>query len=87
MSERLEQEMAALARSVDRLAEHKVLRSHSSTGRLLWFNFLRGLAFGLGSVIGATVLVAVAVYSLRQIDFIPVVGEWAKEIVRVVQGE
>jgi hypothetical protein len=87
MSERLEQEMAALGRSVDRLAGHKVLRSHATTGRLLWFNFLRGLAFGLGSVLGATVLVSVAVYVLSQIDFVPVIGEWAKEIVRVVEGE
>ena len=44
---------------------------------MLVFNFARGLASGLGSVIEATPLVSVLVYLLSQIDFIPLIGEWA----------
>jgi hypothetical protein len=48
--------------------------------RLLAFQFLRGLALGLGTVVGATILVSFLVYLLSNIDFIPVIGEWASEI-------
>ena len=82
----LEQEVAVLSRELGKLNDHQVMRSHATWGRLLLFNFLRGLAFGFGSVVGATVLVAALVYTLSWVDFIPVVGEWAAEIVRIVEG-
>lgn len=83
---RLETEVAALREELARLNQHNILRSHRTTGRVLAFNFLRGLAFGLGSVVGATVLVSMLVYALSHIDFIPVIGEWAKEVIAVIQG-
>ncbi len=83
MSE-LEREVAELGEGVSKLLEHRVMRSHATFPRLLLFNFLRGLAFGLGSVVGATALVSVVVYMLSSIDFIPVIGEWATEIIRVI---
>lgn len=82
----LEREIGALRREVAELNAHRMLRIYSSTGRLLWHQFLRGLAFGLGSVVGATILVSVLVYFLSWVDFIPVIGEWAAEVVRIVQG-
>jgi hypothetical protein len=86
MSQNLENEVAALSKGVAQLNEHKVFRAHGSWGGLLWFNFLRGLAFGFGSVVGATVLVALAVYMLSSIDFVPVIGEWARDIIEVIQA-
>ncbi|OGE33638.1 hypothetical protein A3C59_00145 [Candidatus Daviesbacteria bacterium RIFCSPHIGHO2_02_FULL_36_13] len=47
-------------------------------------NFLGGLAWGLGSVIGATVIVAILVGLLSAIDFIPFVGNFIEDIVEVV---
>lgn len=76
----LPEEVRALRREVARLNGHRFIRLHDSLVRLVWFNFLRGLAFGLGSVIGATALVSIAVYALSQIDFIPIIGDWAKQI-------
>lgn len=84
--DRLEQEIARLNGQVEGLTQHWALRSHTSWQRALLFNFLRGLALGFGSVVGATLLVAALVYALSWVDFIPVVGEWAAEIVRIVQG-
>ena len=81
----LEREVAALGREVEKLNGNRILRAHASWLGLLWFNFLRGLAFGLGSVVGATALVSVVVYMLSSIDFIPVIGEWATEIIRVIE--
>lgn len=82
----LQREVAALGRELAVVNNHWLLRTHKSTGRLLWFQFLRGLAFGLGTAVGATVLVAVLVYLLSSVDFIPVLGEWAKEIIRVIEA-
>ena len=82
----LEREVGALRREIERLNGHRMLRIYGSTGRLLWHQFLRGLAFGLGSVVGATILVSVLVYVLSFVDFVPVLGEWAAEIIRIVEG-
>lgn len=48
--------------------------------RLVGVPFLRGIAFGLGSVLGATLVVSALIYSLASIDFIPIIGEWAAQI-------
>ena len=82
----LEDEIKALRREVAQLNSHRLIRVYDSTTRLLWFQFLRGLVFGLGSVVGATILVSVLVYVLSFVDFIPVLGEWAAEIIRVIEG-
>ncbi|MBL4750246.1 MAG: hypothetical protein JKX71_06645 [Amylibacter sp.] len=46
-----------------------------------------GLTFGLGSVIGATVLVSVLVYLLRGIDFIPIISDWATEVLSIITDQ
>ncbi len=77
-------ELASLRAEVARLNSHRFIRMHNSTARLVWFNFLRGLAFGLGSVIGATVLVSLLVFLLREINFIPIIGDWAAQVLDVI---
>ncbi|WP_438990679.1 DUF5665 domain-containing protein [Lentibacter sp.] len=74
-----------LTQELERLNTHRFVRVHSSTWRLLSFQFMRGLAFGLGSVIGATLLVSTLVWWASQIEFIPVIGGWAHQLVEDVQ--
>ena len=74
-----------LTNAVRELLDHKLLRDYSSTWRILWLNFLRGLAFGLGSVIGATILVYLTVQILAQIEFIPILGEWAVQLIEQIE--
>ncbi len=81
------EEIAALRQEIARLNRHRFIRIHNSTPKLVWFQFLRGLAFGLGSVLGATVLVSVAVFMLSKIDFVPVIGDWARLIVDEIRVE
>ena len=80
----LRDDLQALQAELHLLNTHRFVRIHNSPWRLIRFQFIRGLAFGLGSVIGATILVSVLVYTLSTIDFIPIVGEWAKEIVDMI---
>ena len=81
-----ETEMETLAREVKRLNSQWAWHAQKSVMHLIWYSFLRGMAFGLGSVLGATLVVSVLVYFLSSVDFIPVIGEWAAEVVRIVQG-
>jgi uncharacterized protein DUF5665 len=77
--------MRRLREEVAMLNAHRFIQVQNSIPRLLAFNFARGLAFGLGTVVGASFLVSVVVYSLSQIDFIPVIGEWASQIADQIQ--
>ncbi|MBC7131568.1 MAG: hypothetical protein H5U16_00490 [Roseovarius sp.] len=76
----LAEEVRALRTEVARLNAHRFVRIHNHPMRLLAFNFARGLAVGLGTVLGATVLLSVIVWSLSQIEFLPIIGEWAARI-------
>lgn len=80
-------DLASLKAEVHKMNSHRFIRMHNSLSKLIWFNFMRGLAFGLGSVIGATVLVSVLVYFLRGIDFIPIIGDWATEVLSIITDQ
>ena len=72
---------------VRKLNQHKFVRAHDSWIGLIWFQVVRGVAFGLGSVVGATVLVALFISMLGELDFIPILGEWAQQILDILQAE
>lgn len=78
-------ELRALRQEVARLNSHKFIRMHNSALRIVGFNFLRGLAFGLGTVLGASLLLSLVAWSLSQIEFLPIIGEWASEIARQME--
>ncbi|MBM7069529.1 DUF5665 domain-containing protein [Actibacterium sp. 188UL27-1] len=77
-------EVAGLRAELARLNNHRFVRIHNSTWRLMFFQFLRGLSFGLGTVMGASILVSILVYLLSWVDFIPIIGEWATELARQI---
>jgi hypothetical protein len=74
-----------LTDALEKINSHNFMRIYNSVWRLMWVNFLRGLAFGLGSVIGATFLVYVFVHILSQIEFIPILGDWALRLIAEVE--
>ena len=76
--------MRALAREVERLNAHRFIKVHNSIWRLVGFQFLRGLAFGLGSVLGASILVSVLAWWVSQFEFLPIIGEWASELAKEI---
>ena len=82
----LKAELAALRAEVTRLNDHRFIRNLNSPARMLGWTFARGLAMGLGTVAGATILVSVAAYLLSQVDWIPIIGEWAQQIAEQIQA-
>lgn len=83
----LTEELAAIRRELHTFNNHRIVRINNNIWRTLMFQFARGLALGLGTVIGASVLVSVVIYSLSKIDFIPIIGDWAGEIASEMQNE
>jgi hypothetical protein len=75
-----------LAQAIETLNQHKLMQIYANPWRMMWVNFLRGLAFGLGSVLGATILVYVTVKILAQIEFIPILGDWDAQIIGEIES-
>ncbi len=78
-------EVQSLRDEIARVNNHSYIKMHDSLWRLGAFQLFRGLAFGLGSVLGATLLVSVLVQLLASMDFIPVLGDWVAQIIDQLQ--
>lgn len=73
-----------LTAELERLNSHRFVKVHNSVFRLIGFQFARGLAFGLGSVLGASILVSLLAWWLAQFEFLPIVGDWATRLVEEI---
>ncbi len=87
MAEDIAAELEALRAEVARLNKSKAIRLHSSWARIMFFNLVRGMMVGLGTVIGATILLSIVIWSLSQIEFLPIIGDWATQIIDQVDSD
>lgn len=76
-----------LLRNFERMELEEYLRYVHDRRKLFWNNFLIGMARGLGSAVGFTLLGAIVVVLLQQIIAanIPVIGDFLAEVVRFVR--
>ena len=58
-----------LEKAIKELKDHYLFRMNSSLSKTIFFSLVRGLSFGLGSVIGATILVYILILFLSQIEY------------------
>ena len=70
-----------LTAELETLNKHRFIRVHNSLSKLILFQFTRGLAFGLGSVLGASILVSLVVWWLSQFEFNPIIGDFTKRLI------
>ena len=75
-----------LEQAINDLKEHYLFKMNSSLSKTIFFSLVRGLSFGLGSVIGATILVYLLIFFLSQIEFIPIIGEWAARLIEQIEN-
>lgn len=73
-------EIATLRRELEILNSHRFITIQNTLWRLFLLRFVTGLFTGLGTVIGATVLVSLVVVFLSQIEWVPLIGDWASQI-------
>lgn len=83
----IEKKLEELANNLERAKLHEYVDFVNNKKRLLYINFLGGLARGFGMAIGFTILGALAIYFLNKIIAwnIPLIGDFIAEIVRIVQ--
>ncbi|OGY23439.1 MAG: hypothetical protein A2172_04390 [Candidatus Woykebacteria bacterium RBG_13_40_15] len=60
-------------------------RVHLPTGRVILNNFLGGLAWGVGTVLGATIVVGLVIIILSKISSIPIIGDFIGNILNEIQ--
>ena len=86
-TEQMHRDLNRLANELARLNAHRFIKVQNSHVRMVTFQFVRGLAFGLGTVIGASALVSVIVVMLSQIEFVPILGDLAGQIIEEIQPD
>jgi hypothetical protein len=56
-------------------------------GKILYINFMAGLARGLGFGLGMTVLLGISLYLMGRMMALPVIGGYVAKIAKIVQQE
>lgn len=77
--------LRAIEQHIEKIAAHPLIVKPPSTWRELLLQFLKGAAFGLGSVAGAGIILSLIVFLLSQIQFVPILGEFIKDILAQIQ--
>ena len=69
-----------------RKAEREVLQTifddlYTNRRGIYKLNFFRGIFFGLGSILGGTLVLAIAIWVLTWFVNFPLIGEWIEKII------
>ncbi len=85
LSDRLDQ----FARYMEKMKLAEYVDLLHDTRRLLWVNFVAGVARGVGMAVGFSLLGAVIIYVLTRAFWwnLPVIGGFVAQIVRIVQAQ
>lgn len=64
--------------------EEKHHRVHHPIRQMMLNNFLGGVAWSFGTLIGATIIVALVGFLFSRIDVIPIVGTFITNVIRFI---
>ena len=84
--EKNDNEIKKLREAIKSLNNNKIFKIYNSTKKILFISFLKGLASGLGWIIGATILVSLLTYILSQIEFIPILGDIVSQLIQEIEA-
>ncbi len=76
-----------LGRAVEQALVRDYVELLHNTKRQVWSSLVRGIFFGLGSVIGATLVVAVLLWFLHTLGGLPVVGEYLRGASQTIENK
>ena len=79
-------EIKKLSEAIKSLNNNNIFKIYNSTKKILFISFLKGLASGLGWIIGATILVSLLTYILSQIEFIPILGDIVSQLIQEIEA-
>ena len=84
--EKNDNEIKKLSEAIKSLNNNNIFKIYNSIKKILFISFLKGLASGLGWIIGATILVSLLTYILSQIEFIPILGDIVSQLIKEIEG-
>ena len=84
--EKNDNEIKKLSEAIKSLNNNNIFKIYNSTKKILFISFLKGLASGLGWIIGATILVSLLTYILSQIEFIPILGDIVSQLIAEIEA-
>ncbi|NIA02244.1 MAG: hypothetical protein GWP15_02575 [Nitrospirae bacterium] len=82
----LAKEVKELTKEVKKLKKLEFIKILKRPWKYMWMSFLHGLMVGFGWVIGASVLVALLIYLLAQIQFVPYLGDFVTDVIEEVKS-
>ena len=86
IQEKNDKEIKKLSEAIKSLNNNNIFKIYNSTKKILFISFLKGLASGLGWVIGATILVSLLTYILSHIEFIPILGDIVSQLIQEIEA-
>ena len=84
--EKNDNQIKKLSEAIKSLNNNNIFKIYNSTKKILFISFLKGLASGLGWIIGATILVSLLTYILSQIEFIPILGDIVSQLIQEIEA-
>ena len=84
--EKNDNEIKKISEAIKSLNNNNIFKIYNSTKKILFISFLKGLASGLGWIIGATILVSLLTYILSQIEFIPILGDIVSQLIQEIEA-
>jgi hypothetical protein len=83
---KLNQRMDKIAFFLEDIRLADIVQNYTAPRKLLWTNFLAGLARGLGLTIGTAIVLAFFGSLLSQFFSIPIIGDYVRQIVDYVES-
>lgn len=85
----LKEKIEELSLNIERMKLAEYVELLNKPGRLLFVNFISGVARGLGIAVGFTLLGALVLFFLQRLVVLnlPVLSDFIAEIVRLVQSQ
>ena len=86
IQEKNDNDIKKLSEAINSLNNNNIFKIYNSIKEILFISFLKGLASGLGWIIGATILVSLLTYILSQIEFIPILGDIVSQLIQEIEA-
>jgi len=64
-----------------RMLEDIFASGSGNVKRLLWYNFVKGIAYGVGIFLGGTIVIGLVIWVLNLFNGVPLVGPFVQNII------
>lgn len=87
-AKKLEELLKKLSLDLEKMKLAEYVELLHNPKKLLWINFISGVARGLGTAVGFTILFAIVLYFLQKLVLLklPLISDFIADIVRMVQN-